>query len=176
MMSVSVRTPHSTPPSTTNASRTSHERIRRAASSSVAEAGTVHGAGVMTSWTRLDMRAGVLLSTASRPHRPTRALGGALSPFEPTHTWFFGGYIRRRPAPTERAGPGAGEVRMPRTFRHEPPEPSAAVVPRPRLLQSLLGRWEHPVTTVVGGAGMGKTTLLAQAVAENRLAPRGDDV
>jgi DNA-binding SARP family transcriptional activator/ATP/maltotriose-dependent transcriptional regulator MalT len=65
---------------------------------------------------------------------------------------------------------------MPRTFRHEPPEPSAAVVPRPRLLQSLLGRWEHPVTTVAGGAGMGKTTLLAQAVAENRLAPRGDDV
>jgi LuxR family transcriptional regulator, maltose regulon positive regulatory protein len=29
---------------------------------------------------------------------------------------------------------------------------------------------------VVGGAGLGKTTLLAQAIAENRLAPRGDDV
>ncbi len=32
------------------------------------------------------------------------------------------------------------------------------------------------MTSVVGGAGMGKTTLLAQAVAENRLAPRGEDV
>jgi DNA-binding SARP family transcriptional activator/ATP/maltotriose-dependent transcriptional regulator MalT len=30
--------------------------------------------------------------------------------------------------------------------------------------------------TVVGGPGLGKTTLLAQAVAENRLAPRGEDV
>jgi LuxR family transcriptional regulator, maltose regulon positive regulatory protein len=40
----------------------------------------------------------------------------------------------------------------------------------------MLGRWEHRVTSVVGGPGMGKTTLLAQAVAENRLAPRGEDV
>jgi LuxR family maltose regulon positive regulatory protein len=32
------------------------------------------------------------------------------------------------------------------------------------------------VTTVVGGPGLGKTTLLAQAVNENRLAPRGEDV
>ena len=32
------------------------------------------------------------------------------------------------------------------------------------------------MTSVVGGPGMGKTTLLAQAVAENRLAPRGEDV
>jgi LuxR family transcriptional regulator, maltose regulon positive regulatory protein len=47
---------------------------------------------------------------------------------------------------------------------------------RPRLLRALLGRWEHRVTSVVGGAGLGKTTLLAQAIAENRLAPRGDDV
>jgi ATP/maltotriose-dependent transcriptional regulator MalT/DNA-binding SARP family transcriptional activator len=43
-------------------------------------------------------------------------------------------------------------------------------------LRSLLGRWDHRVTTVVGGPGLGKTTLLAQAVAENRLAPRGEDV
>ena len=47
---------------------------------------------------------------------------------------------------------------------------------RPRLLRSLAGRWEHRVTSLVGGAGLGKTTLLAQAIAENRLAPRGDDV
>ncbi len=32
------------------------------------------------------------------------------------------------------------------------------------------------MTSVVGGPGMGKTTILAQAVAENRLAPRGEDV
>jgi ATP/maltotriose-dependent transcriptional regulator MalT/DNA-binding SARP family transcriptional activator len=44
------------------------------------------------------------------------------------------------------------------------------------LLRALLGRWDHRVMTVVGGPGLGKTTLLAQAVAENRLAPRGEDV
>ncbi|MGH9231402.1 MAG: hypothetical protein ACRD07_22195, partial [Acidimicrobiales bacterium] len=65
---------------------------------------------------------------------------------------------------------------MPRSFRFEPPEPRPGSLKRPRLLCALLGRWEHRVTTVVGGPGMGKTTLLAQAVAENRLAPRGEDV
>jgi ATP/maltotriose-dependent transcriptional regulator MalT/DNA-binding SARP family transcriptional activator len=65
---------------------------------------------------------------------------------------------------------------MSRSFRFVPPEPRADVLVRPRLLRSLVGRWEHRVTSVVGGAGLGKTTLLAQAVAENRLAPRGVDV
>jgi DNA-binding SARP family transcriptional activator len=65
---------------------------------------------------------------------------------------------------------------MPRSFRFEPPEPRSGSLTRPRLLGALVGRWEHRVTSVVGGAGMGKTTLLAQAVAENRLAPRGEDV
>jgi LuxR family maltose regulon positive regulatory protein len=65
---------------------------------------------------------------------------------------------------------------MPRSFRFEPPEPRPGSLTRPRLLRALLGRWEHRVTSVVGGPGMGKTTLLAQAVAENRLAPRGVDV
>ena len=41
---------------------------------------------------------------------------------------------------------------------------------------ALLGRWEHRVTLLRGGPGLGKTTLLAQAIAENRLAPRGGDV
>lgn len=61
-------------------------------------------------------------------------------------------------------------------FRFEPPRPKARSLTRPRLLRALLGRWEHRVMYVTGGAGLGKTTLLAQAVAENRLAPRGDDV
>ena len=65
---------------------------------------------------------------------------------------------------------------MPRSFRFEPPEPRPGSLTRPRLLVTLLGRWEHRVASVVGGPGMGKTTLLAQAVAENRLAPRGEDV
>jgi ATP/maltotriose-dependent transcriptional regulator MalT/DNA-binding SARP family transcriptional activator len=65
---------------------------------------------------------------------------------------------------------------MPRSFRFQPPSPRSLSLTRPRLLRALLGRWEHRVTTVVGGAGLGKTTLLAQVVAENRLAPRGDDV
>jgi ATP/maltotriose-dependent transcriptional regulator MalT len=65
---------------------------------------------------------------------------------------------------------------MPRSFRFQPPEPRRGSLTRPRLLRALLGRWEHRVTTVVGGPGLGKTTLLAQAVIENRLAPRGEDV
>jgi LuxR family transcriptional regulator, maltose regulon positive regulatory protein len=65
---------------------------------------------------------------------------------------------------------------MPRSFRFEPPEPQPGSLMRPRLLCALVGRWEHRVTSVVGGTGMGKTTLLAQAVAENLLAPRGEDV
>ena len=43
-------------------------------------------------------------------------------------------------------------------------------------MRSLMGRWQHRVTSLVGGPGLGKTTLLAQAIAENRLAPRGEDI
>ena len=65
---------------------------------------------------------------------------------------------------------------MYRSFRFVPPEPRLDSLTRPRLLRSLLGRWQHRVTALTGGAGLGKTTLLAQAIAENRLAPRGEDV
>jgi LuxR family maltose regulon positive regulatory protein len=65
---------------------------------------------------------------------------------------------------------------MPRSFRFEPPEPRPGTLTRPRLLRALLQRWDHRVTAVVGGPGLGKTTLMAQAIAENRLAPRGDDI
>jgi len=54
---------------------------------------------------------------------------------------------------------------MPRSFRFDPPESRSDLLIRPRLLRALLGRWEHRVTLVVGGAGLGKTTLLVQAVA-----------
>ena len=65
---------------------------------------------------------------------------------------------------------------MPRSFRFVPPEPRADLLTRPRLLRSLVGRWSHRVTALTGGPGLGKTTLLAQAIAENRMAPRGEDV
>ena len=65
---------------------------------------------------------------------------------------------------------------MPRSFRFIPPEPRADLLTRPRLLRSLVGRWSHRVTSLTGGPGLGKTTLLAQAIAENRLAPRGEDL
>ena len=65
---------------------------------------------------------------------------------------------------------------MPGPFRFVPPVLPAGAQTRPRLLRTLLGRFSHRGTVVVAGAGHGKTTLLVQAVAENRLAPRGDDV
>jgi len=65
---------------------------------------------------------------------------------------------------------------MPRSFRLLPPEPRPDLLARPRLMRTLLGRWECRVTSLVGGAGLGKTTVLAQAIAENRLAPRGEDL
>jgi LuxR family maltose regulon positive regulatory protein len=65
---------------------------------------------------------------------------------------------------------------MSRSFRFVPPEPRSDTLPRPRLMRSLVGRWQHRVTSVVGGPGLGKTTLMAQAITENQLAPRGDDV
>src|ERR687897_754919 len=88
------------------------------------------------------------------------------------------GAKRAERAVREPAGRGRFRVadHMPRSFRFEPPEPRPGSLTRPRLLRALLGRWEYRVTSVVGGPGLGKTTLLGQAVAENRLAPRGEDV
>jgi len=47
---------------------------------------------------------------------------------------------------------------------------------RPRLLDRLRKRFARNVTVVVAPAGFGKSTLLAQAVAENDLSPEGRDV
>lgn len=57
-----------------------------------------------------------------------------------------------------------------------PPSSRREVLARPRLLAVLRDRWERRVTEVVAGPGFGKTTLLAQAVAENQLDPVGRDV
>ena len=53
---------------------------------------------------------------------------------------------------------------MPRSFRFVPPDPRDDLLTRPRLLRALLGRWHHRVTCCIGGPGLGKTTLLAQAM------------
>jgi DNA-binding SARP family transcriptional activator len=63
-----------------------------------------------------------------------------------------------------------------RPFRSRPPDPGATALLRQRLLTTLLGRFERRLLTVVAPAGFGKTTLLAQAVGENALLPRGIDV
>ena len=52
---------------------------------------------------------------------------------------------------------------------------SRAELLRARLLDLLQARWTSTVVTVTAGAGFGKTTLLAQAFQENRIAPRGVD-
>ncbi len=47
---------------------------------------------------------------------------------------------------------------------------------RSRLVDRLEERWTHPVSVIQAGAGFGKSTLLAQAVRANTLAPKGIDV
>ena len=61
-------------------------------------------------------------------------------------------------------------------FRLNPPELPPGLVRRPRLLDELRRRFERRLTVVVGGAGFGKTTLLAQALAENQMDPFGQDM
>jgi LuxR family transcriptional regulator, maltose regulon positive regulatory protein len=56
-----------------------------------------------------------------------------------------------------------------------PPAALAGEVTRGRLLSVLADRFERPVTTLVAGAGFGKTTLLAQAMRQNLAAPVGID-
>jgi len=63
-----------------------------------------------------------------------------------------------------------------RPFRLAPAQPARQLVTRPRLLALLGERFERRLVLVVAGAGFGKSTLLAQAVAENELDPRGVDV
>lgn len=54
--------------------------------------------------------------------------------------------------------------------------PSGELVTRPRLLAVLGDRFQRRLILMAVGPGSGKSTLLAQAMAENRLDPRGTDV
>ncbi|MEL7207089.1 MAG: hypothetical protein AAGK32_02470, partial [Actinomycetota bacterium] len=65
---------------------------------------------------------------------------------------------------------------MERPFRWRPPPLDERVFPRPRLLEQLERRWSVPVTTLVAGAGYGKSTLLAQAHEANGADPRGSQI
>jgi DNA-binding SARP family transcriptional activator len=53
-----------------------------------------------------------------------------------------------------------------------PPNVSHAIV-RSALLDRLEARWDHTVTTVVAGAGFGKSVAVGQAMRANRARPRG---
>ena len=50
------------------------------------------------------------------------------------------------------------------------------LIVRPRLVELMAARWSRRLVVVVAGPGFGKSVLLAQAAAENDLAPRGVDV
>ncbi len=52
-------------------------------------------------------------------------------------------------------------------FRYAPPTPRRTLVARERLVALLRERFSRRVVTVVAPAGFGKTTLLAQAIADN---------
>jgi DNA-binding SARP family transcriptional activator len=63
-----------------------------------------------------------------------------------------------------------------RISRPQPaPPPLPHELARPHLVAALSQRWSLPVTCIVAGAGFGKTTLLAQAVRCDAVAPPGID-
>jgi transcriptional activator len=62
-----------------------------------------------------------------------------------------------------------------RNDRFQPFGAALPVISRPRLVDRLSQRFTTPVTLVVAPAGFGKTTLLAQAVADGRRSGRGID-
>lgn len=64
---------------------------------------------------------------------------------------------------------------MERPFRLRPPPSGPHAFIRARLHARLAARFEQRLIVVQAGAGFGKTTLLAHAIAENALDPRGQD-
>ena len=63
-----------------------------------------------------------------------------------------------------------------RPFRLVPPPVPTNAFVRPHLHERMLERFRRRVVVVTAGAGFGKTTLLVQAVHENRIDARGLDV
>jgi len=61
------------------------------------------------------------------------------------------------------------------TARHEPARLAPTTVVRRRLVGLMRGRFERRLTVVDAGAGFGKSTLLSQAVHENRIERSGVD-
>jgi LuxR family maltose regulon positive regulatory protein len=83
---------------------------------------------------------------------------------------------RLRAVPNPPDSPGSPPLRpVPRPYRFAPPRSGRPLIRRSPLLRRLHRRWDHRVTVVTAGAGFGKSSLLAQALDENALAPRGDD-
>src|SRR3954451_9418096 len=72
---------------------------------------------------------------------------------------------RRSLMPVDRA------LHMPRSV----PQPVSGELVRADLLERLQQRFNSPVTTVVAGAGFGKSTALGQAARHNLVAPLGID-
>lgn len=62
------------------------------------------------------------------------------------------------------------------TLRYEPPQLAPGILGRARLVGVLRGRFDRRLTEVVAGPGFGKSTLLAQAVSENRIEQFGVDI
>ncbi|MCP3936377.1 MAG: hypothetical protein GY708_13505, partial [Actinomycetia bacterium] len=61
-------------------------------------------------------------------------------------------------------------------FRAAPPRIGPSTIARARIVDLLDERWDRAVISIVAGAGFGKSTLLAQAMASNAAEPRGQDV
>jgi LuxR family transcriptional regulator, maltose regulon positive regulatory protein len=62
-----------------------------------------------------------------------------------------------------------------RLRRLRPPRLDRGQLTRPRLIAVLSGRFDRRATVIVAGPGFGKSTLLAQAIEENAIAPLGSD-
>ena len=60
-------------------------------------------------------------------------------------------------------------------WRREIVRPTVSLIVRQRLLARIAERFDRRLTVVRGGPGFGKSTLLWQAIEENRLALRGED-
>lgn len=86
------------------------------------------------------------------------------------------GQLERGTGIRRRAHPSDQVMDSPAVRVIGPPTRLADEIERSRLLELMRRRWTHRVTVLVAGAGFGKSTLLAQAVRDNAVEPRGIDV